>query len=325
MKKQLFIGFIISAICLYYALKGIPLSNVGHALIQADFRWIAGALGLYILGYVARIWRWQILLEPIKHIAYRALSTPLIIGFFANNILPFRMGELIRAHISGKKFQISRTSSLGSIFIERLFDTMSFLTTFLAVAALFPFPHFVKKGATLLGIACVGSLIFLWSITTHEKLFLHALSYLGLPRALKERTHHLIGQFADGVAGMKSFRNIARSFSLSLFIWTIEGTFLFLVMRAYHLGVPYTSAFFLLFFLGLAVTLPQAPGYVGTMELFGTTALSFLGIPKEQALPVILAIHGLQFGFVTLLGFWAISVEGISLAKLMDENERNVV
>ena len=80
--------------------------------------------------------------------------------------------------------------------------------------------------------------------------------------------------------------------------------------------MEYGQAFFLLFALGLSVTLPQAPGYVGTFELFGVTALTFLGIPKDQGLAVILAVHGTQFIFITLLGSLALWKEGLTFRSL---------
>ena len=86
--------------------------------------------------------------------------------------------------------------------------------------------------------------------------------------------------------------------------------------HAFVVNLLYSQAFFLLFALGLSVTLPQAPGYVGTYELFGITALGLLGIPKDQGLPVILAIHGMQFAFITLLGTLGLWHEGLSFQNL---------
>ena len=103
---------------------------------------------------------------------------------------------------------------------------------------------------------------------------------------------------------------------LSLMVWTIEGTYLFLMSKAFLVDLKYTQAFFLLFALGISVTLPQAPGFVGTYELFGITALSLLGIPKNQGLPVILAVHGTQFLYISIMGCLALWKEGLSLRNL---------
>ena len=110
---------------------------------------------------------------------------------------------------------------------------------------------------------------------------------------------------------------VLQTLLLSLLIWTLEGTVLYLISRAFGLPLPYAAAFFLLFFMGLSVTLPQAPGYVGTVELFGVAALTSLGFAKERALPVILAIHGFQFAFILAIGLWALGREGLTLSGLV--------
>jgi uncharacterized membrane protein YbhN (UPF0104 family) len=93
---------------------------------------------------------------------------------------------------------------------------------------------------------------------------------------------------------------------------------LYLMAHSFSVPLHYPQSFFLLFFMGLSVTLPQAPGYVGTLELFGVTALALLGIPKSQGLPVILAIHGTQFTFILILGLWALWKEGLSFQAMVE-------
>lgn len=151
MKKHLWIGFLFAAVCLYYAFRGISLQQLATALAHAQLLPILLALTLYFFEYFIRSGRWSILIRPIKNISSKDLLWPLMIGFFANNILPLRMGEFVRAHVCGTKFNISRTASLGSILLERIFDTLSFLTTFLVASLFYPFPHYMEKGAWLLG------------------------------------------------------------------------------------------------------------------------------------------------------------------------------
>src|SRR6185437_13401563 len=124
MRLRLFIGFAVAAVCLYFVFRGISIPETLHAVRQAKPLWIAAALALYTVGYSLRTIRWRLLLEPIKEIPTAELFRPLVIGFFANNILPFRMGEFVRAHVCGRKFQISRTASLGTILLERICDTL---------------------------------------------------------------------------------------------------------------------------------------------------------------------------------------------------------
>src|SRR5207245_6866228 len=108
------------------------------------------ALAIYIVDFLLRSKRWSILIEPVRRTPASDLFWVMIIGFFANNVLPLRMGELVRAHISGKKLNISRTASLGTILLERLCDTLSFLTIFLVASLSSPFPHSMNNATCLL-------------------------------------------------------------------------------------------------------------------------------------------------------------------------------
>jgi len=285
-------------------------------LTQAKAGWILLAITLYVIDYFVRSIRWAVLIKPIRTIPAQALYWPLLIGFFANNVLPLRMGEFVRAHICGTKFKISRTASLGTILIERIFDTLSFLTTFLIVALIYPFPRFVEKGAIALGVACFGVIATLLLIRKHENRFHQLLERLGLPSAWKSRVRDITTHFLHSISGITRPRYLAEAMALSLTVWIMEGTFIFLMARAFTLPLLYAQSFFLLFVLGLSVTLPQAPGAVGTFEFFGVMALSFVGIAKEQALPLILAIHGTQFIFIAALGMIGLWKEGLTFRSL---------
>jgi len=316
MRKSLWIGILVAVICLYVAFRGISLPQLGIALSHAHPGPIFIALAIYVIGYFLRALRWSILLKPVQAIKAPRLLGVMMIGYFANNVLPLRMGEFVRAHLCGKKFNISRTASLGSILLERIFDTLSFLSTFIAASFLYPFPRYMEKGAWLLGGACFLVIIALVFIRIYQHLFQRLIERTAVPPVWKIRIKELTSQFVHSTSGMTQPRYIIEALLLSLIIWMIEGTFLYCVMQSFEIHLPYAGAFFLLFALGLSVTLPQGPGYVGTFELFGVTALTLLGIPKEQALPVILTIHGTQFLFVCILGSLGLWKEGLSFQSL---------
>ncbi len=319
MRIKLAIGVFISLACLYFVFRGISVSQLVQALHEADLRWVAAALAIYMAGYLLRTLRWEILLRPVKQVSINRLFPLLIIGFFANNVLPFRMGELVRAHVTGQKLKISRTASLATIVLERLCDTISFLTTFLTVAFFFPFPSQVKKAAYGMGGACIVLIIaLLLTLKYHTRAFA-LLHRTRLPGSWKAKLEEALTNFAHGISSLKEGWNVVWAMGLSLVIWTIEGLILYLIAHAFPIHISFPQSFFLLFFLGLSVTLPQAPGYVGTMELFGVTALSLLGIPREHSLPIILTIHGAQFSFIFILGFWSLWKEGLSLRNVWSE------
>jgi uncharacterized protein (TIRG00374 family) len=320
MHKKLLFGIIISAGCLYYALRGIAFREVLSSMAHADPRWFVLALLAYTTAYILRSIRWSKLLAPIKFVSPAALMPSMLIGFFANNILPFRMGEFVRAHVSGNRFKVSRTASLGTIVLERIYDTIAFLTTFLMVSLFFPFPANIKKAALIMGMGCVGLIVFLVMSVHYENLLHDLIELFPLSPLLKKKLRDLVANFTHGISGMTDWAYILTSLGLSLMIWTLEGITLYLMARGFSPHISLPQSYFLLFFLGLSVTLPQAPGYVGTFELFGVTALTLIGLTKEQSLPIILTIHCIQFVYISIAGICSLWKEGLSLNKILSKN-----
>jgi len=315
-KLLVLVGVLISLVSLYLAFKGISLPQVFNALKEADIRWILAALVVYTVGFLLRTWRWRILLMPIQTFSVGKLCPILMIGFFANNVLPLRMGEFLRAHVTGIRLKISRMASFGTILLERLFDTISFLATFCVATLFFPFPARVEHAAIVIGMGCLGLTAALFIGIHFHSILDSLLMRFPVRDAWNNKIRHYVAKFLHGISSMKDVKSALVALGFSLVIWTLEGTFLYLMIQAFPVTFHYPEAFFLLFFLGLSVMLPQGPGFVGTYELFGITALGYLGIAKEQALPIILSIHGCQFLFICIAGFWALSKEKLTLGAL---------
>jgi uncharacterized protein (TIRG00374 family) len=231
------------------------------------------------------------------------------------------MGELARAHVAGQKFGISRTASLGTIVLERICDVIAFLSIFLIVALFFPFPDKVRHAAYAMGSGCALLIAALYMTSHHEARAQAWLMHLPISGKWKGKLQEAVANFTHGVSGIKEGMYVLKALLLSYLIWGIEGSTVYLIARAFPVHLTYPQAYFLTFFIGLAVTLPQAPGYVGTVELLGVTALSLLGIPRDQGLPIILTIHGTEFAFIVLLGLWATWKEGLSMSNLMSQKE----
>jgi glycosyltransferase 2 family protein len=323
MKRRLLAGVAVAVLCLYFALRGISAKSILLAFLHAQPRWILAAVVVYLLASVFRSLRWRLLLAPLTKGSFLQILHLLVIGVLANNILPFRIGELVRADLTGRKLKISRSGSLGTIFVERLLDMVAFLTTFSVSALLFVFPPKVKMAAKLLGGCCLLALLGLVAMIQRGEWVEALLQISPVPVRLRSGLLRVVQNFTHGVSGVVKMSSAIPATALSMVVWVGEGTVIFFLAHAFSLSLSYPQAFYVLFFMGLAVTLPQAPGYVGTMELFGVTALQSLGFTKEAGLPVILGIHGFQFLFFLVLGLWGLWEEGLNLKTLTQLSQRD--
>ena len=96
-----YLSFLISAFCIYWVVTSIDLKEVGSVLSSINYFWGFLAILTTLLGYFLRAYRWSLFFEQNKPSFWDSYSI-LITGFFMNNVLPARMGELVRAHLGGK-------------------------------------------------------------------------------------------------------------------------------------------------------------------------------------------------------------------------------
>ena len=94
---------------------------------RVDWRFLPLALVFLYTGIAIRAFRWHVLLRPVCDISTRDVFPVMIIGYAANNVLPFRAGELVRAWVLEQRYGVRKTAALATIAVERLFDGLTML------------------------------------------------------------------------------------------------------------------------------------------------------------------------------------------------------
>ena len=157
-RRQLWIGIGISIVALYLALLGIDLPQVKLALSQAEYVYLIPAALAVLAGVVARSVRWQVLLGPGVSLERTFWVTG--IGYLASNVLPFRLGDPIRAVVIGRGDSVSTVSALSTVVVERVLDMLTVVTL---LAGLAPFiggagktmgAGMMARGSGLGGVGC---------------------------------------------------------------------------------------------------------------------------------------------------------------------------
>jgi uncharacterized protein (TIRG00374 family) len=132
---RVWIGFLITAVFLGLFFRSTDFGEIKEAFENANYALALASLPVYFLGIWVRTIRWQYLLRPVKQVAAARLYPVVIIGLMANNILPARAGELVRAFILGERERVSKAASLGTIAVDRLFDGLTLIPMMVIVAA----------------------------------------------------------------------------------------------------------------------------------------------------------------------------------------------
>ncbi len=161
---QLLLGILISAIFIYLALPGLHLNEVAASLRTANYWWIVPGVIVYFIGLWVRSWRWHYMLRHLKPVSTQRLYPLVCIGYFGNNVYPFRAGEVIRSVMLRKQEGIAVSSSLATVFIERIFDGLTMLLFVFLALPFAPMPANFRNLVVAMTVLFLGvTLLFVWA------------------------------------------------------------------------------------------------------------------------------------------------------------------
>ena len=165
---QAVVGIGISAVLLWLALRGLDLGQTWLALKGANFWYLIPAVLIYFLGVAIRGLRWQRLLLPIERIPARQAIALLIVSYTVNNVVPARMGDVMRVFMLARETGIRKSASLATVVLERLLDVLAILAIIVACTVFLSWPSPLLTAlriAAVMAIVATGLLIL---IATHR-------------------------------------------------------------------------------------------------------------------------------------------------------------
>lgn len=326
---QFWVGVLISLILIWYSLRGLNLKELAEVLAQANYWWLVPGVVVYFIAVWARAWRWHHLLKPLKPISTNQLFPTVCIGYFGNNILPARAGELLRAAVLKKDEDIPISASLATIIVERVFDGVVMLgfvfVNLSELARLTQSSGFVGDIRTL---ALIGTGVFLGALAVFLGLAMYPERSLALvdgivqrliPEKYAVKILGLTDRFLGGLASLRSPRTVFMVFATSVVIWLLETAKYWFVMHAFPFDVSFFALMLMNGIVNLATTIPSAPGYVGTFDAPGIAVLQAYAVPKAIAAGYTLALHAALWAPVTLLGGYYMLRKGIRWSEAIEK------
>ncbi len=329
---RVWIGVPISLFFLVLAFRGQHPDEIRDALSRVDWRSLPLALVLLYTGVAIRAYRWHVLLRPLHDIPTRDVFPILIVGYAANNILPLRVGEVVRAWVLEQRYGVRKSAALATIAVERLFDGITMLL-FIGGAA-----TVVGLNAELQHVALVAAAIFAAAIAVLVILLaggavrdrLLRLVLRPLPAPLAARVERMAESFLAGLGVLTRRGDLALVAVTSVVAWGFEASMYWTVARAFGLplagAMTQAAALLTTAIANLATLVPSGPGYVGTFEAGVLLAVNgALGISRGLALSYAVLLHVLLWLPVTVWGaveWWRLGVAGgrhVSLSNASEE------
>ena len=320
MKKKFSVGLAISGLCLYLVFRNTDLGALRESLVAVHYSYLFISLIFIFLFTFFRALRWKFILDPLKKISTRNLFEVVMIGNLANNILPARIGEVVRAVVLGKTEGISKIASLATIVMERILDVITLVIILIIASRYLPLGG--SKNNIII-IAATASVCFLslflillkyrqeWLFKTSKK-FLEPISPKIALHAQKS-----LHNFLEGLQVLKQGKHLIAISFLSGIIGLVLGAIYYFVAIGFDIKLSLPGLLFLLSVICLGIMIPSSPGFIGTFHYFCIQALFLLGVKdKNLALSYAIVVHLIQYIPESLLGLLFFWKKGFSLREI---------
>jgi len=288
----------------WYAFKGSDLQAIWELLKGVNYL----LLFPFMLCLGAMLWanayRVTLLMSPLGRFSVKQVTPSMMIGFGANNLLPARLGEIIRILAMAKQFQVSKASLFTMVVLERLLDVFAILLFFLLTYLLItPFPDPLLATSHVMGLSftlvTVGILFFVYKPVFFEKLWRMLTQWIP---SISDRGAQIIHQLSEGLGSIKSFKTLALSLAFSLIRWFLSSLLVWISLYAFGVEVDLLIPLVVIAVSAIALTLPNAPGFFGAMQAVFVFALPPFGVTQEIALAASIFYLLMQWIPITLIG-----------------------
>ena len=300
-------GLAISAFFLWLAIRDADAAEVKAALDGARIELVLLAVVVLLCGYLFQAMRWRRVAD-VSQPGLRRFYEMVICGLACNNVLPVRIGEILRAGWLSRDAPMPGGRALGTVALDRVCDVVT-LAVFLVIGIqAVPTPASLKRiviGALLVLVLLAAALVFArWYTRTRER-----------DRRTRSRVRRIVRDTIDMLGEPFGRRRAAVWLGLSAVAWTF-GTFaVYLVGRSVGIDLAPLDAVFVASVLALGVAIPSSPGYVGTYQWLGVASLGLLDVPVNEALAFSILMQASWFIPTTLAGGTILGWRALRMAK----------
>jgi uncharacterized protein (TIRG00374 family) len=322
---QALLGIVVSATLLWWSLKDVNFAEVLLHLREARLFPIIVGIVMATLTFVLRIFRWQLLLraEDGSRLPPGPLWHAIAMGFMANNVLPLRIGEVVRTFAATRLAGVRFTAALSSIAVERMFDALTvgfFLGLGLLLAGL---PADAEVGgvhmgrlATLVGVAAVAGLALAGAVVAFPRAAEATIRKLVPFKGLADRLVTIIEGIRQGLSALQSPVRILGVILWSLAIWGLSALSFYVMFAAFGIEVSFAGALLMQSLIMFGIAVPSTPGYVGVFEAPIIAVLGLYHVDASLAATYAFTYHITTFIPITLLGAWSVARTNIGLRDL---------
>ena len=302
---KLTIGILISAAGLWYAFREMNFKDLMENLSHTHMSYVFLSMIIMVISVALRAYRWQLILNPIHVFTFNPLFSSTMIGYFGNGVLPFRLGELLRAYAISQSRYITASAAFGTIILERLFDMIGLVALMIFFAFFTPLMEW--SGNILVGllILTLGGLLFiLWLGKSHSKFHDKVVHWKIFEKPSRKKLLKSIQQVFEGLISIRDTKHTGQLIVLTVVLWILYYMSTALIVIATGIELTWFATGIVLIVTTLAIAVPSAPGFVGTYHaavVYVLVNIFNAGLTESQAFSVL--IHAVGFVPLVIIGF----------------------
>jgi uncharacterized protein (TIRG00374 family) len=289
------VGLPLSALFFWLAFRNADVSEVWSVLTDADIGFVALAVAAMAGVYAGQAVRWRAIART-SPVSTAKFGEMVVSGVAVNNVLPGRVGDLLRARWLQVSARISAGRALATVFVDRSFDVLA-LVIFLVISLPFVAGAEWLRRIALGGLALLIGLAFVLAAarvyTRHR-----ARDRRGRRSLVRRIARDTIEGLADPIGRLRALVLAG----VSLTVWAIWALAAWCVARAVGVELSLLEAFFVTAVINLGVAIPSSPGFIGTYQWLGVSALGLFDIGTDAALAFAILMHAVWYVPTMLVG-----------------------
>ncbi len=306
----------------------INWGEFARSLLKVNYWYLIPAFACIVGSYVCRALQWRYVLGRVRRLPAGGMFRILMVGFFANTVLPARLGELVRAYLLARKYNLSKGTALGSVIVERLMDAAILFLLLASLSILIPTKIAGLTAGITTGFAVYVGLVgffVLFHFNRNAAVKIIKATVGGISKRAAVKAVNFIDKFIHGLSCFRSPGNLAKAFMYSAAVWALIACSFYFVNLGFKFTkpLPVYAPFLLLAIENIAVAVPSSPGFIGTMEWGLIAGLKIIrpAISRHEALSYAVIVHVVQLLPAVVFGLYYLWTEHLTIADLARAEE----
>lgn len=307
------IGVLISALALIAAFWGFQPRRLMQVLVDGYYVFLLPAVAILLVGLALRAKSWQALL--LNEVPFKRAFAALNQGYLANNALPLRIGEFVRAYVVGYDRSLGVLRAFPSVIVERIYDILFALLLLMLSLVTLVLPAWSRNVARIAGALLIAGVALVIALVWRGDRLTALLTRLPIPGlpGLARMGDEFISALQRIMASKWA---LGKSLALLSLAWVTAWMQFAFITATYGVSLGLKELMFVTSITALGAAIPASPGAIGVFEFAAVSGLMVVGVSREVALSIAILWHGTQLAVTSLIGAVTLARDSRAIGEL---------